>query len=42
MIAKFKRQHMAPGEMEKVMLPKVLLDRIRSDEITVSAQEETI
>lgn len=41
-IAKFKRQHMAPGEMEKVMLPKALLDRIRSDEITVSAQEETI
>lgn len=42
LIAKFKRQHMAPGEMEKVLLPKVLLDRIHSGEITVSAQEGTI
>lgn len=26
-IAKFKREHMAPGEMEKITIPKVLLDR---------------
>ncbi len=26
-IAEFKREHMAPGEMEKITIPKVLLDR---------------
>lgn len=26
-VAEFKREHMAPGEMEKITLPKVLLDR---------------
>lgn len=39
-IAKFKREHMAPGEMEKITLPKVLLDKIRSGKIRVSANEE--
>ena len=39
-IAKFKREHMAPGEMEKIALPKVLLDKIQSGKITVSADEE--
>ena len=39
-IAHFKREHMAPGEMEKITLPKVLLDKIRSGQITVSAKEE--
>ncbi|HIZ11171.1 MAG TPA: FAD-dependent oxidoreductase [Candidatus Eubacterium faecavium] len=39
-IAKFKREHMAPGEMEKIALPKVLLDKIQSGRIKVSAQEE--
>lgn len=39
-IAKFKREHMAPGEMEKITLPKVLLDKIQSGRIKVSAQEE--
>ena len=26
-VAEFKREHMAPGEMEKITIPKVLLDR---------------
>ena len=39
-IAKLKRTHMAPGEMERVKLTKVLLDRIQSNEITISAEEE--
>lgn len=38
-IALFKREHMAPGEMEKITLPKVLLDKIDSNEITVSVEE---
>lgn len=38
-IARFKREHMAPGEMEKITLPKVLLDKIDSNEITVSVEE---
>lgn len=39
-IAKFKREHMAPGEMEKITLPKVLLNKITSGKIKVSANEE--
>lgn len=38
-IARFKREHMAPGEMEKITLQKVLLDKIDSNEITVSVEE---
>ncbi len=29
-IAKFKREHMAPGEMENITLPKVLLEKAQS------------
>lgn len=39
-IAKFKREHVAPGEMEKVILPKVLLDKVEGDTITVSLVKE--
>lgn len=39
-IARFKREHMAPGEMEKISIPKALLDKIASDEITVSVVAE--
>lgn len=35
LIASFKREHMAPGEMEKIMLPKVLLEKAKG-EISVS------
>ncbi len=38
-IARFKREHMAPGEMETVQLPKVLLDRVKGDTLTVEIEE---
>ena len=34
-IASFKREHMAPGEMEKVFLPAVLLDKVEDNTITI-------
>ena len=37
-IAKFKREHLAPGEMEQIALPRVLLDKA-VDNITVSIRE---
>ena len=37
-IAKFTREHLAPGEMEHIVLPRVLLDRAKG-EITVSVKE---
>ena len=37
-IAKFKREHLAPGEMEQISLPRVLLDKA-VDNITVSIRE---
>ena len=38
-IARFKREHMAPGEMETIRIPKVLLDRIEGDTLTVEIEE---
>lgn len=38
-IAKFTRSHMAPGEMEHIALPKVLLDRVKGDTLTISCEE---
>ena len=38
-IARFRREHMAPGEMENVRLPKVLLDRIAGGTLTVEIEE---
>ena len=37
-IAKFKRAHLAPSEMEKVILSKVLLDKVKGD-ITISLED---
>jgi len=37
-IAKFKRAHLAPSEMEKVVLSKVLLDKVKGD-ITISLED---
>ncbi len=37
-IAQFKREHMAPGEMEKIMIPRALLDRC-GETLTVSVNE---
>ena len=42
LLAQFPRQHMAPGEMEKIVLPKALLDRAagRNLQVSVAAEEE--
>ena len=37
-IAKFKREHLAPSEMEKVVLPKVLLNKVKCD-MTISLED---
>lgn len=37
-IAKFPREHLAPGEMEHIVLPRVLLDKAQG-ELTVSIRE---
>ena len=37
-IASFKREHLAPGEMEHIVLPKVLLDKA-GEELTVFIEE---
>ena len=40
-LAAFKREHLAPGEMEHIVLPRVLLDRVPAGEtLTVSVAEE--
>ena len=39
-IARFKREHMAPAEMEKVMIPKVLLDKVNGNSLTISIEKE--
>ena len=39
-IARFAREHMAPGEMEHIVLPRALLERA-AGELTVSIQEVT-
>ncbi len=39
LIASFKREHMAPGEMENIKIPKVLLSKIDGGEIKISASE---
>ena len=38
-IARFKRDYMAPGEMENVNVPRVLLDRVKGDMLYVSIEE---
>jgi len=38
-IAKFNRTHMAPGEMEHITLPKVLVERANENEISISCEE---
>ena len=37
-LAKFKRERMAPGEMERILIPKKLLEKA-AGEITIAAQE---
>ena len=38
-IARFKRDRLAPGEMEHIALPRVLLDRAPMDEVTIEIEE---
>ena len=38
-IAKFKKEHMIPSEMEKVSIPKILLDKANK-ELAVSIEED--
>lgn len=38
-IAKFARQHMAPGEMEHIALPRVLLEKAAGQTLTLACEE---
>ena len=38
-IASFKREHMAPGEMETIKIPKALLARMDGDTLHIAAEE---
>ena len=38
-LAHYKREHLAPGEMEKIALPKMLLEKAAGDELVVSVKE---
>lgn len=40
LLCKFKREHMAPGEMEKIAIPKVLLDKVVDNKITISVEKD--
>ncbi len=40
-IAKYKREHMAPGEMEKISIPSTLLQNISGTEIQIQIHELT-
>ncbi len=35
-LARFKREHMAPGEMEKVIFPKAMFSKVKEGKITIS------
>ena len=35
----FKREHMAPGEMEHILLPRKILDTVEGSQVTISARE---
>jgi len=38
----FKRDYLAPGEMEHILLPKAALQKVHGGEITISIAEETL
>lgn len=38
-IAAYRRERMAPGEMERILLPKVLLDRANGQTLTIFVEE---
>ena len=39
-IAQFKRDHMVPAEMENIVLPKVLIDKLADNTLAVETVEE--
>mgnify|MGYP002560664689 CR=1 FL=1 len=39
LLCRFPREHMAPGEMERIALPRVLLEKAGGDTLTVSCEE---
>ncbi|HUM61262.1 MAG TPA: FAD-dependent oxidoreductase [Clostridia bacterium] len=39
LLTSFKREHMAPGEMEHILLTKAVLDKAQGRDITVTAKE---
>ena len=39
-IASYPREHIAPGEMEKITLPLALLKKAENGELTVSIEKE--
>ncbi len=38
-LAAYKREHMAPGEMEHILLPKALLDKAQGQDMVISIEE---
>ncbi|MEG0019767.1 MAG: FAD-dependent oxidoreductase [Oscillospiraceae bacterium] len=41
-LARYKRSHLAPGEMERVFLPRVLLEKVVGDRVEIAVREEEI
>ena len=39
-LCQFKREHMAPGEMEKIAIPRVLLDKVQGENITITVEKQ--
>lgn len=39
-ICRFKREHMAPGEMERISIPRVLLDKVEGQNLTITVQPQ--
>ncbi len=39
LLAQYRREHLAPGEMEHILLPYALLNRAKGDTVTVSVEE---
>ncbi|MDO4555710.1 MAG: FAD-dependent oxidoreductase [Lachnospiraceae bacterium] len=39
-LCKYKREHMAPGEMEKIPVPKAFFDKVVDNKITISVEKE--
>ena len=39
LLQSFKREHMAPGEMERILLPKALLEQVQNNQLEISVEE---